>query len=150
MCKPNYYGDPRKGCRRECEANSDCPIDKVCDNYRCKDPCIGAGCAYNALCTVDNHQSFCRCPDSSTGDPYDECITITTSKIKRYLVEINFLGWYGAVDLLEDALEHIKWLLALLFIPKWALKYDDSLAYHLIGFFTCLHAFHFIHPSHKL
>ena len=81
MCKPNYFGNPQVGCRRECNVMVDCPIDKYCDeNYRCRDPCIGASCAYNALCTAINHQAICVCPESSTGDPYDECVAITKSK----------------------------------------------------------------------
>ena len=79
MCKPNYFGNPKEGCKRECEISSDCPIDMACDNYRCKDPCVRAGCAYNALCTAVNHQAICLCPESMTGNPYDECVSETTT-----------------------------------------------------------------------
>jgi hypothetical protein len=90
MCKSNYFGNAQKGCHRECEENANCPIDKLCDNYRCKDPCLGAGCAYNALCTAVNHEAICLCPQSSTGNPHDECIAIATSKIKRLFGEDTF------------------------------------------------------------
>ena len=75
----------------------DCPINKYCDeNYRCRDPCIGASCAYNALCTAINHQAICVCPESSTGDPYDECVSITKSKNKGVFGGFKYHG--GMVD----------------------------------------------------
>ena len=118
MCKPNYFGNPENvefGCHRECDAHKDCPIDKVCDKYRCKDPCIGAGCAYNALCTAVNHKAICMCPKSSTGNPYEECTSITTtSKITKDF-DVDGLPQGGPVDLLADGLEYLPRLLAFLY-----------------------------------
>ena len=91
-CKPNYFGNPKGGCKRECEANTDCPIDKECKNFRCKDACIRSKCAYNALCTATDHKAICTCPDESTGNPYEECIAITTSKTQKdFAVKRNLL-----------------------------------------------------------
>ena len=84
-CKPNYFGNPKEGCKRECESNTDCPNDKICSNYRCKDPCVGSKCAYNALCTSVDHEAICKCPDDATGNPHEECIAIATSKEQNIL-----------------------------------------------------------------
>ena len=68
------------------------PIDKECKNFRCKDACIRSKCAYNALCTATDHKAICTCPDESTGNPYEECIAITTSKTQKdFAVKRNLL-----------------------------------------------------------
>lgn len=70
-CLPNYIGAP-PSCRPECSTNSECPLNMACINMHCIDPCPGS-CAYNALCTVQNHIPSCHCPEGYIGDPFIAC-----------------------------------------------------------------------------
>lgn len=70
-CLPNYLGAP-PSCRPECSTNSECALNLACINTKCIDPCPGS-CAYNALCTVQNHVPSCHCPEDFIGDPFTSC-----------------------------------------------------------------------------
>ena len=55
------------------------------------------------------------CPKSSTGNPYEECTSITTtSKITKDF-DVDGLPQGGPVDLLADGLEYLPRLLAFLY-----------------------------------
>jgi hypothetical protein len=71
-CLPNYIGTP-PNCRPECSINSDCPLDKACQQQRCKDPCPGACGQRNTNCKVINHSPICVCNDGYVGDPFAGC-----------------------------------------------------------------------------
>lgn len=78
-CLPGYEGDPynaEKGCRRECEVNTDCPTIKACIGFKCADPCPGT-CGSDALCSITNHIPICTCPPNYTGDPFFSCRPVT-------------------------------------------------------------------------
>lgn len=70
-CLPNFEGSPPV-CRRECSTNDDCPSNRACINYKCKDPCPGS-CGNNAICTVRLHSPMCSCAEQYTGDPFTAC-----------------------------------------------------------------------------
>lgn len=70
-CDPEYTGSP-PNCRPECTINSECPIQKACHKFKCKNPCHGT-CGVNALCEVINHNPICSCPNDLTGDPFVRC-----------------------------------------------------------------------------
>lgn len=70
-CLPRYIGSPPT-CRPECRVNSDCPMNLVCMNEKCRDPCQGS-CSITSLCTVYNHVPVCTCPEQYTGDPFSNC-----------------------------------------------------------------------------
>lgn len=74
-CISEYRGNPYEGCRPECIANSDCPMNQACIRNKCLDPCPGT-CGVDALCTVSNHIPICTCPESFTGDAFRLCIKI--------------------------------------------------------------------------
>jgi hypothetical protein len=73
-CLPGYEGDPydKRGCRRECELNSDCTQVLACITFKCVDPCPGT-CGSGAQCSVLNHIPTCTCPPQLTGDPFFQC-----------------------------------------------------------------------------
>lgn len=71
-CLPEYQGDPYIGCRPECIINDECPRNKACIKYKCKDPCPGT-CGQNAICDVYNHIPMCRCPEGLSGNAFIEC-----------------------------------------------------------------------------
>lgn len=70
-CLPNYIGTP-PACRPECTSSHECPLDKMCINHKCQDPCPGA-CGTNAQCRVQNHNMLCSCLEGYTGNPYSIC-----------------------------------------------------------------------------
>ncbi|KAF4526820.1 hypothetical protein B566_EDAN018173, partial [Ephemera danica] len=70
-CQPNYEGSP-PNCRPECVVSSECPSNRACTNYKCRDPCPGT-CGLNARCEVINHNPICSCPAGHTGDPFTRC-----------------------------------------------------------------------------
>lgn len=53
--------------------NSDCALDRACQNQKCIDPCPGT-CGINAQCKVVLHSPICSCPPELTGDPFRQCI----------------------------------------------------------------------------
>lgn len=70
-CLPQFLGAP-PNCRPECSTNAECPLNMTCINMHCVDPCPGS-CAYNALCSVQNHIPSCYCPEGYIGDPFTSC-----------------------------------------------------------------------------
>lgn len=83
-CPEGLVGDPvNAGCRssEECLTNSDCPDSAACIDSRCRNPCDSPNaCGRNALCTVNSHHAFCKCPSNSRGEPSVECRLIECSK----------------------------------------------------------------------
>lgn len=71
-CKIGYHGDANLGCRPECVYNTDCPLDKGCQQNKCVNPCINT-CGINAVCDVHNHIPMCTCPKGRTGNAFVEC-----------------------------------------------------------------------------
>ncbi|KAI2804698.1 hypothetical protein BLOT_003686 [Blomia tropicalis] len=81
LCPPDKsigtpYGEP--GCRgpNECpNGNSDCPPSAVCEPNQhgllmCQNPCEQPdACGPNALCSIQNRQRVCTCPDGFAGNP---------------------------------------------------------------------------------
>jgi len=65
----------RTGCRPQCVQNSDCPYDRSCVAYKCKDPCIGS-CGVNSECRVQNHVPLCQCYVGYTGNAVSGCTKI--------------------------------------------------------------------------
>ena len=78
-CLSEMIGSP-PNCRPECVINSDCSSDKACINRKCQDPCPGL-CGVNAYCRVRNHIPICVCNKGYSGDPFSQCLKIT-SKIR--------------------------------------------------------------------
>lgn len=74
-CLVGFEGNPYDGCKRECEINSDCNVDRACVRNKCIDPCAGA-CGTNSICRVKNHVPDCSCPHGLTGDPFRHCTEI--------------------------------------------------------------------------
>lgn len=82
FCNSGYEGNPyddTKGCRRECELNSDCSDQLSCVRFKCVDSCIGT-CGTYAYCEVKNHVPDCRCPEGFTGDPFFQCREIPVTR----------------------------------------------------------------------
>lgn len=73
ICLQGYFGNPYEGCRPECVVNTDCPSDKVCQQNKCQDPCLGT-CGVNAQCHTVNHAPLCNCLPGYTGDPFRNCV----------------------------------------------------------------------------
>lgn len=80
-CSAGYIGVP-PNCKPECIVNSECPLDKACQNQKCIDPCIGT-CGINALCKVVIHSPICSCPPDLVGDPFSRCIPQESKHISR-------------------------------------------------------------------
>lgn len=77
-CSPGYEGnayDNVRGCRRECEINSDCTDKLACVRNKCVDPCIGV-CGTLAICQAEKHIPVCTCPPGYTGDPFFGCTVL--------------------------------------------------------------------------
>jgi hypothetical protein len=85
VCIPKYYGDPYVECKPECNANIDCPFNKACIAFECKDPCPGS-CGANAECEVVNHQPICSCPIGYRGNPSHICVLEPS---KAFIVSSN-------------------------------------------------------------
>lgn len=79
-CQKGFYGDPLVGCRPECVINTDCPVQKACNNYKCENPCTNA-CGRNALCDVINHYPVCYCPPTHSGDALVACTEVRHTPI---------------------------------------------------------------------
>lgn len=74
-CRPEYRGDPYRGCRPECVLNNECPRNKACVRSKCIDPCPGT-CAVNGICEVINHIPMCSCPTGYAGNAFISCSII--------------------------------------------------------------------------
>ena len=83
-CLPGMLGSP-PNCRPECVINSDCSPQLACISRKCQDPCPGL-CGVNAYCRVRNHVPICVCNQGFQGDPFSQCIRIT-SKLKNLNLE---------------------------------------------------------------
>lgn len=73
-CNQDYIGSP-PNCRPECTTNNECPQQKACHKYKCRNPCEGT-CGIDAKCEVINHNPICSCPTRMTGDPFSRCSLI--------------------------------------------------------------------------
>lgn len=95
-CLATYTGNPIKGCKHDCENDSECPTELECKSFKCKDPCkIPKACADFATCKVRNksqleegnqnfkiiifskvvnHKADCRCPNDFNGDGFSVCL----------------------------------------------------------------------------
>lgn len=73
-CEPTFEGSPPH-CRRECTTSDECPSNRACINYKCKDPCPGS-CGTNTQCNVRLHSPMCSCDEGYTGDPFTACYLI--------------------------------------------------------------------------
>jgi hypothetical protein len=80
-CKEGFHGNPRDdrlGCQPiECKANSDCPNEKTCSNFRCEVACrVQNPCAEFSVCISDKHAAQCQCQPGFTGNPAEKCTPI--------------------------------------------------------------------------
>src|SRR5690349_11869829 len=55
-----------------CSKNADCEDKMQCLLGVCYDPCT-SGCGESALCSVDNHNILCSCPQGFSGNPDIKC-----------------------------------------------------------------------------
>ncbi|XP_026684041.1 LOW QUALITY PROTEIN: neurogenic locus notch homolog protein 1-like, partial [Diaphorina citri] len=81
VCLPDYYGDGYVSCRPECVLNNDCPRNKACIKYKCKNPCTSGTCGEGAICDVVNHAVMCTCPPGTTGSPFVQCKPIQNEPV---------------------------------------------------------------------
>lgn len=70
-CASGYLGSPPE-CRPECITNSECSLDKTCENLKCISPCP-RGCGINTDCRTIKHNPICSCKEGYTGDPFSIC-----------------------------------------------------------------------------
>ena len=77
-CPSGLLGDGHNECFVVgCRANSECPSDRACINMKCIDPCVFDNpCAPKAECINRDHQTLCRCPPGTYGDPNQQCFPI--------------------------------------------------------------------------
>lgn len=93
-CQPEFIGSP-PGCRPECSASTECPLNLACVNKRCVDPCPN-NCGLNTQCVTVNHSPICSCQSGFSGDPFVRCSPVTrkpptTSKVKSFF--FHFSMW---------------------------------------------------------
>ncbi|XP_045477748.1 neurogenic locus Notch protein-like isoform X2 [Harmonia axyridis] len=86
-CKVGFIGNPYGGCRKRCEVNADCPEDRSCSSGDCIDPCLTA-CGKNAICSMDKHVPFCRCPYGYSGNAFEFCRKDATKPEPR-IIEVD-------------------------------------------------------------
>lgn len=77
-CPSGYSGNPFDRCERvECRIDTDCPLDRMCIENHCVNPCASIAnppCAQNAMCFAQNHAAGCICPDNlPEGNPLTYC-----------------------------------------------------------------------------
>lgn len=77
-CKQGFFGDPLHGCKRkQCNIDTDCSDDKLCDKNMCKIACLtGNSCGENSICSSEKHKQVCYCQPGYTGDPIKGCTLI--------------------------------------------------------------------------
>lgn len=78
QCPEGYGGDPTGpgGCHGyECVVDDNCPDNKACIGYRCRDPCPGS-CGVNAHCRVERHHPVCSCEYGLIGNPVIRCYAL--------------------------------------------------------------------------
>lgn len=57
-------------CVLGCRSNKNCPDTQSCINNKCLNPCELEGtCGPNAICSCQNHQTICKCPEGFMGNP---------------------------------------------------------------------------------
>ena len=87
-CRPlcNSNDDCREGhickerfCVAGCTADSQCDKTEACINSECRNPCLSSQCGQCAECSVSNHEAFCSCPPTATGNPLTGCLPLTYS-----------------------------------------------------------------------
>lgn len=83
-CLPEYIGTP-PNCKPECIVNSECPQDKACHKFKCKNPCNGV-CGINAECKVINHNPICNCAVRLIGDPFIRCYKAPGNNLKQFII----------------------------------------------------------------
>lgn len=74
QCLPYFVGQAPY-CRPECVTNSECSLNKACENNKCIDPCENS-CGIDTVCTVRYHFPICRCKNGFTGNPLSSCFEI--------------------------------------------------------------------------
>ena len=77
-CSEGYICKDRF-CVAGCSSDSQCGSGEACINSQCSNPCLTSSCGECAECSVTNHQAFCSCPASTTGNPSQGCLPITYS-----------------------------------------------------------------------
>jgi hypothetical protein len=70
-CLDGYKGRP-PFCQPECTISAECPQNRACINFECRDPCPGT-CGVEALCEVLNHSPICTCRPGYEGNPFEVC-----------------------------------------------------------------------------
>ena len=104
-CLENFIGNPldnRFGCVAiQCRTHENCSSDRVCDNYKCIDPCLyGNVCGHNAQCIVKDHTAVCRCKEGFEGDSLIGCSPIdycSRTVCHRSAICKNKIGGYECV-----------------------------------------------------
>lgn len=79
LCPEGMTGDPTSitGCHsHECIVDDDCPINKACVGYKCRDPCPGA-CGVGAYCRIEAHHPVCFCNHGLSGNPISQCYPLS-------------------------------------------------------------------------
>lgn len=82
-CALGFFGDPLEGCqRKECDTDTECSEDKVCDRNMCKIACLVKNeCRENSICSSEKHKNVCYCQPGYTGDPIKGCTEINWCKL---------------------------------------------------------------------
>ena len=73
-CLEGYFGSPPY-CRSECHADSQCPYDQRCYNYKCVNACLNL-CGKRAVCRYRSYLDYskwCLCPRGYYGNTYIGC-----------------------------------------------------------------------------
>ena len=82
----------------ECQHDFDCPLDKECVEFNCRNPCSvpGGACqAANAECRASDHRAVCMCPVGWAGHPHKECYQRKTlKKAKSFQFCLNNLYFF--------------------------------------------------------
>lgn len=77
-CFPGLEGNGYQKCQYvECHSDQECQSTQVCNLNSCVNPCEIKelnGCAQNAICSVRNHVTSCKCPQElPRGNPFSYC-----------------------------------------------------------------------------
>ncbi|XP_063706044.1 stabilin-2-like [Culicoides brevitarsis] len=78
-CPRGFKGDPNRKCVvGTCNNDSECFYNQACIDYQCIDLCKPPGiCGKNANCTTRAHKTVCSCPEGFSGDPAQECTSLS-------------------------------------------------------------------------
>uniref|UniRef100_A0A336LRL7 CSON012020 protein n=1 Tax=Culicoides sonorensis TaxID=179676 RepID=A0A336LRL7_CULSO len=78
-CPKGFKGDPNRKCViGDCNNDSECFYNQACVDYRCVDLCKPPSiCGLNANCTTRAHKTVCSCPEGFSGDPAQECLSLS-------------------------------------------------------------------------